>query len=118
MPNLPPLDPAPLTYVVQDIIADALAEIGMLSPGESPDGETAQWAFRKINYLLDYWSAQKNYVYKKTFETYTLVPGLSPHTIGPAPGATFQVRQRPVKIISAPVILNNVTPNIEIQLNI
>ena len=118
MPVLPPLSPAPLTYVIQDIINDALIEIGMLSPGESADGETSQWAFRKANYLLDYWSARENYVYNTTFDTYTLVPNLSPHTIGPAPGATFQVRQRPVKIVSATVILNNVSPNVEIPLAI
>lgn len=119
MPVLPPPAPAPLTYVVQDIINDALIEIGMLAPGEQPDGDTAEWAFRKANYVLDTWAARENYVYNSTFARYTLVPGLLPHTIGPSPTATYQVRQRPVKIIRANVILTGTSPEVEApELNI
>ena len=118
MPITPPLTEPVLQYTVLDLIQDALTEIGMIAPGEQPDGETAQWAFRKLNYMLDMWAARKNYVYASTFNTYTLVPGLSPHLIGPdAATATFVVPQRPVKIVRATIILNNVTPNIEIELN-
>lgn len=107
-----------LTYSVLDIVTDALIEVGMLSPGEMPDGETAQWAFRKANFLLDTWAARKNFVYASTFNKYTLVPGLSPHTIGPSNTATFQVDQRPVKIVRASIILNNVTPNVDVPLTL
>jgi hypothetical protein len=113
-----PLAP-PLGYTVLDILTDALIEVGMLAPGEMPDGETAQWAFRKINLLLDTWAARKNFVYANTFLTYTLVPNLSPHLIGPDPvTATFTATQRPVKIVRATIILNNVTPNVEVPLTL
>ncbi len=117
MPITPPPTEAPINYTVLDLITDALIEIGMLSPGEMPDGETAQWAFRKLNYMLDSWAARKNYVYASTFNSYTLVPGLSPHLIGPdSATAQFVVPQRPVKIVRATIILTNTTPPVSINL--
>ena len=107
MPITPPTSETAINYTCLDIIADALIEIGMLAPGETPDPETGQWAFRKINYLLDTWATKKNYVYAQNLAIYTLVPNQSPHFIGPAPGAQFSVPQRPVKIVRATVILNN-----------
>lgn len=94
-----------LTYTALDIITDALVEIGMLAPGETPDGETGQWAFRQMNYMLDVWAARRAYVYATDFNVYTLVPNLSPHTIGPT-GATFTITARPVELVSANLLLN------------
>lgn len=107
---------APITYTVLDIITDSAIEANIIAPGDDLPGDVAQWAFRKANNLLDYWSAKKNYVYTTNFEVFTLVPNLSPHTIGP--GGTFVQTQRPVKIVSGNVVLNNVTPNIDLPLNI
>lgn len=107
---------APITYTVLDIINDAAIEANIIAPGDDLPGDVAQWAFRKANNLLDYWSAKKNYVYTTNFEVFALVPNLSPHTIGP--GGTFVQTQRPVKIVSGNVVLNNVTPNIDLPLNI
>lgn len=104
----------PLTYTVEDICTDAAIEIGLIAPGETLSGEIGQWIFRKANSLLDTWAARKNYVYATTINTYTLVPNLNPHTIGPT--GTFVVPQRPVKIVAANIILNNVTPNVEVPL--
>lgn len=116
MPILPPSTAPPLSFRGIDVITDALIEIGMLAAGETPDGETGQWAFRKLLYLWDMWSGRGLFVYSTTLNTYTLVPNLSPHTIGPDAGATFTVAQRPVDILRATVILNNVTPNVEVPL--
>lgn len=106
----------PITYLANDIIQDALIEINMLAPGETADGETASWAFRKLNYLLDTWATRRNYVYTTTIDTYTLIPALNPHTIGPT--GTFVVPQRPTKIVNATIILNNVNPPVEIPLTL
>lgn len=99
--------PKPITFL--DIAIDAMIEVGMLQPGEPPDPDTAQWVLRKGNYLLDYWSARRNYVYSTSFQVFNLIAGLSPHTIGPGSAttpATFTVPQRPVKIESWALILN------------
>lgn len=112
MPIIPPGGETPLTYTAFDIITDALIEAGILSLGEQAnlDPDTGQWAFRKLNYLIDIWSAKAGYVYAQNFELFTLVAGLSPHTIGPDPSATFSVLRRPVKINSASLVLNSGTP--------
>lgn len=117
MPITPPVTEAPLTYTVGDIIHDALIEIGITSPGEPDDPDTAQWAFRKINYNFDTWATSKKYVYASVFTDYTLpvnltkaADGSAKATIGPAPGATYFAAQRPVKILSAAAIINNTTP--------
>ena len=109
----PPQTEAPLSYSALDIINDAMIEVGIKAPGEPVDPDVGQWSFRKLNYQLDTWAAEKKYVYASTFNTYTLVPGLSPHTIGPAPGATYSTPQRPVRVEAATLVLNNVTPNVE-----
>jgi hypothetical protein len=110
MPIGPPVTEPALSYKVQDIIADALIEIGALAPSEvaNLDPDEAQWAFRKLNYLVDEWQAQEIYVYSYNFSLYTLVPGLLPHTIGPQAGATFTTNQapRPVRLESAAQLIN------------
>jgi len=118
MPITPPTSEAALTYSALDIITDALIEVEISAPGEVPDPDTAQWAFRKMNYLTDSWSARRAFVYASTFKIYTLVPNLSPHTIGPAVGATFSVPQRPVKVVGATIVLNNVNPAVSVPLNL
>ena len=98
-------------------VTDALIEVQICAPGETPDPDTGGWAFRKLNYVLDTWATSKKYVYASTWGFYTLdsslpvMPdGSSQATIGPAPGATYPATQRPVKILSASVIINNTSP--------
>jgi hypothetical protein len=117
MPIGPPLTEAPLTYTVLDIITDALIEVDIAAPGEKLDPDTAQWAFRKYNYLSDTWAARELFVYASVFNDYVLpsnlpvaADGSAKATIGPGPGATYTVAQRPVKIRSASAIINNTTP--------
>jgi hypothetical protein len=93
-----------LTYTALDIITAAMIEIGMLAPGEVPDGETGTWAFGELNNLLDVWAARKAYVYSTNFVQYALIPNKSPMTIGPT--GDFVVPQRPVRIESCAVRLN------------
>ena len=106
----PPTSEASIQYTAADIIGDALIEVGMKAPGEPTDGETGQWAFRKLNYLTDIWAAKQAYVWAMQFKVFTLVAGLSPHTIGPGVGATFPIQgNRPVVIKSASLLLNTGT---------
>lgn len=88
------------------LISNALIEAEWLSQGETPQAEDAQFTLGKLNDLLDEWAAQDRYVYSNEFNLYTLVPGLAPHTIGPD-NATFKVPQRPVRLVSAAIVLSN-----------
>src|ERR1017187_1422003 len=117
MPISPPVTPpAPLNYRVLDLCADALIEIGALSPGEvnNVPPDEVQWAFRKLNDLIDEWSARKAYVYSYSSDVDTLVAGLSPHTIGPSGLATFSTAglPRPVRLESAALLLNTGGPGV------
>jgi hypothetical protein len=107
VPITPPTSEPVIQYTAADIIHDALIEVGISSPGDVDDPDTAQWAFRKLNYLTDVWAAKQAYVWAQQFNEFTLVVGLLPHTIGPAPGATFATKgPRPVRIISSNYLLN------------
>lgn len=117
MPITPPTTEPVLKYSALDIITDSLIEVEITAPGETPDSDTAQWAFRKYNYMLDTWATSKRFVYASTFTDYTLPVNLVPAadgsakaTIGPGPDATYFATQRPVKILSASAIINNTTP--------
>ena len=120
-----------LAYKVLDIIADAFIEIGAWAPGEttnqSPD--EAQWGLRQLNDLIDEWQAQERYVYSYQYPVYTLVAGLSPHTIGPDPPTppgtpvpTFStgIQPRPVRLESAALLLNTSSPTglVDLPMNI
>jgi hypothetical protein len=96
------------------IIADALIEIGAIAQGDGiPDG-MGQWALRKLNRMMDQWAARRLFIYDQSFTAYTLTPNLNPHTIGP--NGTFNVAQRPTRIVSAAVILNNVSVAIDVPI--
>lgn len=123
MPITPPVTPpAPISYTTLDVITDALIEIGAVAPGEAPGGAEGQWAFRKLNYLVDEWQALERYVYSYQYNIYTLVAGLSPHTIGPSGTATFSTapQPRPVRLESAALLLNVGSPTgpIDLPMNI
>lgn len=93
---------------IYSVITDALIEADWQAQGEQPVPEDAEFCLRKINDILDGWSADEKFVYAKGFNLYTLVPNLSPHTIGPAPGATFALPSgRPVRIDGCTIVISN-----------
>lgn len=103
---------------VLDLIQDALEEIGVYAPSEVPTAADATKALRALNRMMDQWSARKLFAYNVAFSAFTLTPALQPHTIGPAAGATFSLSVRPVRIENAALILNNVTPAVDVPLAI
>ncbi len=117
----PTVPPSPLSYTVQDVLTDALIEIGALAPGESSANhqDEFQWAFRKLNYLCDTWQAMKSAVWSYAFSIYTLVPNLSPHTIGPSGLATFLTSgPRPVRLESAAQLINSPGNLVDLPINL
>lgn len=90
----------------QDLVTQALTEIQVYQQGQSISASDATLALQRANWILDEWSAREVYAYNVNFAQFTLVPDLSPHTIGPS-GATFTVTQRPQRIEGCTIILNN-----------
>ncbi len=95
---------------VLNLITNALIEAEWLAQGEIPNPEDAAFALSKLNDISDTMAAEEKFVSANIFELFTLVPNLSPHTIGPAgnPAPTFPVLYRPVKLVepAAIVLLN------------
>jgi hypothetical protein len=120
MPILPPITVNPLQYTAQDVCNDAAIEVGIIAPGEVLDGDTGNWIFRKLNYLIDEWQAEAGKVYSYQYTLFTLVAGLSPHTIGPEASATFLTDNvpRPVRLESAALILNVSPTQVDLPMNI
>ena len=84
---------------------------GAISPSEAADGMIF------LNQQIDYWSARACYAWTTAFQQFTLTPNHQPHLIGPNLTAPdFAVAQRPVKIVSANLILpGNATTDIPIM---
>lgn len=135
MPVLPqapagnPVPPGPTTF--RQICTNALIEINVIAPDEVPSSAELLYTFDKANQLADHWTAQQVYIYANDLISvdpngvlYLLHPALSPHTIGPAaigsaPSPTFLINnERPVRIISANVLLSNVNPIVRFPLAI
>ncbi|MGB2625655.1 MAG: hypothetical protein WAK20_02620 [Candidatus Acidiferrum sp.] len=89
----------------QDLITASLVEMGAYAQGEVPSAGDIAFGFDKLNALWDEWSARKPFAYAMKFELFTLVPNLSPHTIGPQ-GATFTLPQRPERLEGATVVIS------------
>lgn len=123
VPGAVPIPPGPDT--LRNVCTNALYEINVIAPGEDPEASELAFVLSKFNQLVDSWNTRKSYVFAIQLQTFLLVPGLSPHTIGPpavtGPNPTFQLAQnisRPVRIANGNIILQNVTPAVRSPLNI
>lgn len=99
-----------------DIITDALQELNLVSAVETPSNEDAAFCLKKLNSILDEWSARRVYAFNVGFALYTLIPNHQPHTIGPN-AADFNVTQRPIKIEAAALVLTSGT-QVDLPINI
>jgi hypothetical protein len=98
------------------IAASAAYELGTLGQGETMSAaDLAQW-LDLLRALLNAWNADRRAVYATAFDTYTLVPNLFPHTIGPT--GTFTTTARPVSLDGANLILPATTVNFNGQITI
>lgn len=99
------------------IVTNALSKIGAIGVGETPSSADMQAGLLELRLILNDWNAEHWAVYADAFATYTLVPDLSPHTIGPT-GATWTASQRPVSLTSAQLILTNQSPSNYTQIEV
>lgn len=100
---------------VADIIADAMKVLGVLAAGETPSSEEQADAFRALNRMVDSWSNERLTLYAISRDTYTLIPGHNPHTLGTAGSPDFNAT-RPLRIDRASIVLAS-SGNSELPLN-
>lgn len=90
----------------REICEDAARELGVVGEGNSLGAGDATYLLGVLNRLLDNWNAERAAVYAASFDAFTLVPALSPHTIGPGTALpTWIMSQRPVELTGASLIL-------------
>ena len=93
-----------MPFTALNLCEDAAREIGVFGEGNSLQPADANFLLGVFNRLLDNWNADRAAVYASAFQSFTLTPSLSPHTIGPT-AATWTMAVRPVAITSAALIL-------------
>ncbi len=94
-----------MSITARQLVIDALQEIKVVSATESVSSEDLAFGIRRLNRILDAWNADDQTVYADTIRSFTLVPDLVPHTIGPT-GATWTMDQRPQSVLSASLIVD------------
>lgn len=101
------------------IITNALIELGAYSQGEALSASDAQFGLQKLEDLLDEWNARSAYIFNQVFALFTLTPNHSPNLIGPGLSSPdFAASQRPVKIVSASIVLQGQNPTTDIPINV
>ena len=93
---------------VQDLVREALEEIGVDSPLDQQGGTDYDLGLRRFNALLDEWNADGLMLFNIAEETFTLPSSVSSRTIGPT--GQF-VTTRPLKVESAAMLNTSLTPN-------
>jgi len=71
----------------RNIVRDALRELGVVMPHETPEATLLQAGLDAANDLLDTWAAKRLTIGGTTISSYSLVSGTASYTIGD--GATF-----------------------------
>lgn len=104
------------SVAVLTLIADAFQELNVFLPGESIPAAQGTFALRRLNQILDQWNANPNAAWTERFTSFTLSPGLSPHTIGPT--GTFSETQRPTRVTDCRLILNTQTPDVYLPVDL
>lgn len=97
-----------MPITVLNICEDAAQEIGVYQPGETLSDTDSAKFLNLLRRLLNYWNADRRAVYATKFQTFTLVPNLTPHTIGPT--GAWVTTQRPVSVDGATLVLTPSTP--------
>lgn len=100
-----------MSVAVSTLVGDAWAELNVFQPGQLIPAPQATFALRWLNRIINQWNAKREAVYCELFTSFTLVPNLSPHTIGPS-GATFTMAIRPVTLDGCSLVLNDQTPDV------
>jgi len=77
------------------IVRDALASIGGLQPGETPEHELSEYAMRQLNRMIKAWQAKGYNLWRATEGEITLVAGQQSYTMG---GSAPDFASRPLRI--------------------
>lgn len=107
----------PISTSVDSLVKDAMRDLGCLRAGMTPSTDQLNEGQRAINQLAEMWLLDELMVYTTSIATYTLVAGTQNYIIGEGSGAAFSA-PRPIRIEYANLVLNNVTPNVRLPIEL
>lgn len=81
-----------------DLISNSLRKAGILSSGETAEGEDADETLEIMNDILEQWSLEDLMVYYSTILTVPLIAGTNSYSIGPTGDL---VATRPIELLAA-----------------
>ncbi|HEV2275653.1 MAG TPA: hypothetical protein VGR96_15885 [Acidobacteriaceae bacterium] len=93
----------------QQIITQAMQEVGALDFARVPSGPEAQFGFQKLNQLVELWNIQKRLLWGSSIQQATFPSSKQSYTIGPSAGADFNFA-RPTRIDWMNIVLTSQTP--------
>lgn len=96
--------PTSAPYLVSDIIFDAMSQIGAISADEPPKPFEQNLCLRRLNAMIDRWSAQRLMLRSYASFSYTLTAGQPTYIIGPAVGYADWVGTKPMRILGGATI--------------
>lgn len=96
----------PSGVAVADLLPLCLRRAGVVASGETPSGDELIDSLFVLNDMLEAWSTESLSVWRAANQTFTFVPGLAAHTIGPA--GNLNVSVRPVSILGGFCTFNGV----------
>lgn len=114
--NVSPVSPPTTgfgTTTALDIITRALTTIGVKAQGEDLSGAEAQDGFRRLNQMIDGWGTETLTMQVTTRTEFALVANQQEYTVGL--GGDWDI-VRPLFITGCGLILNTVTPPVEIPM--
>lgn len=104
---------------VETLITETFRDLTVLAAGEPLDPTMAADGLSKLLRVLDDLNAERAGVYASSPQSFTMVPGTQPHTIGVTANSPDWVvtTARPVEIDQANLVLTNVSPAVYIPMN-
>ena len=94
---------------MREILQETFEDCTIYAAQDTLDATDAAFGLKKLTRLFDNLNAERAGVYAERQVTYTLVPALSPHTIGPSGSSpTFTVTQRPVTVEAASLVISDI----------
>jgi hypothetical protein len=97
---------------VQQFINDVLTDIGEFAPGETPNSDESDFAFRVLNQIISSWSLEELTVYVVKHETFNITATVDRYTMGPS--GVWATAARPVRVTGASTKSGNFKSGLDI----
>jgi hypothetical protein len=103
------------SYSAQTLINNALTNLGILEQGGTPSVSDSNEALARLNYMIQQWRLQDQFIWSIATNTYPLTAGTAQYLIGPGGSGLF-LTTRPTFIQKASIVIGGTGPTITVKL--